>query len=432
MILAGSRQTLFANLSQQVCAAALLLTLPNLLTKVEYAEIVFVSTLLSFIVLSDLGFSLVYGRVVPSLLAQDGNADVADWDATVLGFGLLSASVFSILIAVLYWARFHHVERSLLVLLLPIATFWLSFHVSRISVRGEFSEYRRVVSVRSLASLLAILMTAWMGLLGWFVSQLIAALVAMLYVGRRLFKPLGRMNWPLVRSSIPEGLMLCVITALWLQLLNLGRLYASVRYGSDELAHYGVVSAASQSLSTLLISAFLPATLGLLRKLHIGDDAALEFVDGTLHRTVWWAFAAVVIVIEASGPVLTIAFPKYQFADWVMFPLLAGISLYPFLILFGTYLVGKKQGHLYLGALSVGFGMAWLVAELTEDSFPGQGAAWGQLAGLVAYSVAILIAVRMVAPECALGYLKRIGGLLLRLAAAAVLYLLLRSAWISM
>lgn len=395
MIASGSRQTLLANLIQQACAVALLLVLPNMLNKAAYAEIVFVGVLMSFIAIADLGLSLVYGRIVPALIVQKDTTAVWRWNTATLGFGLIAATIFSILIAVLYWFRFGHVGQALLLLCLLVINFWISFHVTRVTVTGDFSEYRRVIGIRSVASLLAIPLVSIFGLIGWFVSQLMAALLVMAYVGRRLLEPFGRVDWVLVRRYIPEGLLLCAITASWLQMLNFGRFYASVRYPAEEVAHYGVAGAAYQSLSTLLISAFLPVSVGMLSHFGRSDNDAFDYLEKMLARSAWLALGGAVVAIEVAPFIFRIVFPDYEFDPWMLFALLLGVAFYPFLILLGNCLVGKQRAGIYLATIVAGLCVSTVVAVTIDIFAPNQGAAWGQLIGLLFYMGCLYWVTRM-------------------------------------
>lgn len=431
MISSGSRQTLLANLIQQACTAALLLALPNMLNKAVYAEIVFVGVLLSFIAIADLGLSLVYGRTVPGLIAQGDSAAVRQWDSTTFGFGLIGAMIFSALIAVLYWFRFGHVGQALLLLFLPVAGFWTSFHVTRVTVTGDFSEYGRAIGIRSVASLLAIPMVAMFGVMGWFVSQLMAALLVMVYVGRRLLEPFGRVDWVLVRSYVPEGLLLCAITVSWLQMLNFGRLYASVRYPAEEVAHYGVAGAAYQSLSALLISAFLPVSVGMLSHFGRGDSDAFSYMAKVLARSAWLALGVIAIVIEPAPFVFKIVFPGYQFDPWILFALLLGVAFYPFLILLGSCLVGKRRAGIYLATIVAGLCVS-TVAAMTIDVFaPNQGAAWGQLSGLLFYMGCLYWVTRILFHEAAPETWNKIGKRMISVVLLVLAYVGLHWGWTS-
>ena len=57
-----SKDTLVANIAQQVSAVVLFLVVPNLLSVEHYAAVVFTSVLVSIARFSDIGMTLVYGR----------------------------------------------------------------------------------------------------------------------------------------------------------------------------------------------------------------------------------------------------------------------------------------------------------------------------------------------------------------------------------
>lgn len=427
---ASSRQTLLANLIQQVCAAVLLLTLPNLLDKAAYAQVVFVGVVLSFMALADLGLSQVYGRLVPALVAAGDAAAVQRWNASALAFGLITSMVFSLLAALMYWLKYGHAGYAVVLLCLPVSLYWASFHVTRMTVTGDFSEYRRAISIRAISSLLAIPLAFTFSLLGWFLSQVVAALLVLGYIGQRLLEPSGSVDWWLVRKHVPEGVLLCAITAAWLQLLNFGRLYASMLYPADAVAHYGVAGAAYQSLSTLLISAFLPVTVGVLGRFGRSDKEAFDYMSKVLAGSVWWILIGAFFVIEAAPNIFKFIFPAYRFDTWMLFALLAGVVFYPFLILFGNCLVGKKRGGVYLYLTIAGLLVCTIAATLIDAFFQGMGAAWGQLLGLMVYTFGLFLATRSSFGTAARETWRHMGGSLVGVSLLVLTYGGLRWGWV--
>jgi hypothetical protein len=429
-MIASSRQTLLANLMQQACAVVLLVSLPNQLDKAAYAQVVFASVLLSFMSWADLGLSLVYGRLAPVLIAAGDDATVRRWSTSTLTFGLASSCVFSSLLALIYWLKYGQFEQAVLFSALPIGLYWASFHVSRLSVIGDFTEYRRVIGMRSVTSLLALPMVMAFGLTGWFVSQTVAVLLVLVYVGRRLLEPFGRIDLNLVRGHVPEGLLLCAITAAWLQLLNFGKLYASVSYPAEAVAYYGVVGAAYQSLSALMISAFLPVTVGMLGRFGRSDKEAFDYMGQVLIGSIWWILIGVSIIIEVAPHILEPIFPSYQFDAWMLFALLLGIVFYPFLILFGNCMVGKQRAWLYLLLILAALGVSTVVAILIDQFAPGEGAAWGQLLGLIGYVWGLYSVTRVLFAEAAREVWGRAGRLLACVTLLVMFYAWLRGMWV--
>jgi O-antigen/teichoic acid export membrane protein len=429
-MIAASRQTLLANLVQQASAAVVLLALPNILGKADYAQTVFVGVLLSFMALADVGMSLVYGRLVPALIAQGDMESIRRWDASVLQMGLLASLAFAGFVSTVYWVRYEYSSGSILLALLPVAMYWTSFHVTRVTASGDFSEYRRAISVRSLASLLAIPMAAGLGLLGWFASQVAAAVLVLGYIGRRLLAPFGSIDWILLRKHVPEGLILCAITVMWMQLLNLGRLYASLRYSPEAVAHYGVAGAAYQFMAALIISAFLPVSVQVLGRFGRSDKDAFEFMGRILANAAWFVLTGTVLMVEIAPFALDLVFPSYHFDSWMLCGLLLGVAFYPFFILFGNCLVGKQKGRLYLALLVVGLAAGGLAAMVIDMFSWGQGAAWGQLLGLTIYTALLYGASRALFHKAAPATWNKAGKSLAGVCLFLAVYGAMRAFWI--
>ncbi|WP_263770070.1 hypothetical protein [Propionivibrio soli] len=258
----------------------------------------------------------------------------------------------------------------------------------------RFDEYRRAIGARSLTSLLAIPLAMVGGISGWFIGQVVAAMLVIVQIGRVLWQPMGRVDWVLLRRHLPEALQLCVVTVAWTQLLNFGRLYASMAYPAEAVAYYGVVGAAYQSISTLLISAFIPVSVGLLGRLGKNDQEAFVYMKDVLARTVWWVLAGTLVATELAIQVLGVVFPGYHFDMATLLGLLPGIALYPFFLLLGNCMVGKRKTLLYLLMITVALGVGLLVAHAVDVRFTQLGAAWGQLAGLVAFTSGLYLATR--------------------------------------
>jgi hypothetical protein len=423
VIAPSSRQTLLANMMQQGAAAALLLILPNLLDKESYAQVVFVGVLLGFMALADLGLSLVYSRVVPGLAMRDDGATIRRWDASIAVFGSAGAVFFSLVLALVYWIKYRQIGHALILFALPLGLYWVAFHVTRMTAAGRFDEYRRVIGARSLASLLAIPFAMVGGLSAWFISLVVAAFLVMVRIGRVLWQPMGQVDWTLLRRHLPEALQLCLVTAAWAQLLNFGRLYASMVYPSEGVAHYGVAGAAYQSISTLLISLFIPVSVGLLGRLGKDDFEAFEYMKTVLARTVWWVLAGAVLATEMSIQALGAIFPEYQFDSAVLVGLMSGIALYPFFLLLGNCMVGKQKTLLYLGNITIAMGVCFLVAQAVDMHFREQGAAWGQLAGLITFTFSLFLSAKYLFRSVANVVLGYLGFSLLRSCALVALYI---------
>jgi O-antigen/teichoic acid export membrane protein len=395
----SARHTLITNVTQQICAALVILYLPNILGKADYAQVVYVSVLLSFGFFADAGISMTYGRVVPALLAQNNHDEVGLWNSTTLVFGFLASTVYSFVIAFLYYARYGHALNTLLLLPVPFVVCWFSFHSSRAVAGADFSIYRQVNSWRSISSLIVFPLALVCGLTGWFIATLTAALIALLSLGRQLLQPLGAPHWALVRKHLREGLMLSSSSVLWMQLLNFARLYASVRYSAEDIATYGIVSAAYQSFSTLIISVFLPVGVGLYSRYGESEEKALAFAGHIIARSLPLVMVVTVLVIVTAPAIFRFCFPTYHVDNVLLVTMLLSIVFYPFIMVYRDLMIARKHSGQFLLVVVSGMVIS-LLCSLAADSYhPGHGAAWGQLVGIMSYTLLLFVVISYDAGE---------------------------------
>lgn len=395
----GSRHTLIANLVQQACAAALLFSIPNLLSKEHFSETVFVGVLMLAVGLADLGLSSVYGRVVPRLLATGDTDGVRRWDATVIGFGSAGAMLFGAVITSIYLSRYEYPLHAALIFPVPLLTFWASFHTARASVRGNFSDYRRFIVTRAVAGLIAIPTTLWIGVSGWFLTQLIAAIVVVARIGPHFHEPWGRLDGHLLRAHIREALLLALAGVAALQLLSFARVYASVDYPKDTLAVYGVAGAAYQAVAALVLSLFMPVTIDLMSRFAGAPSAPFERATLILRHTAVPAAAGAMLAAEIAPYVLNAAFPGYTFDGRLVFALVISVAFFPFFICWGNCLIGLRRTGIYLGVITTSIGLAGLLAVLTDKSISPLGAAVGQGMALALYPTLLLIPILALCPD---------------------------------
>lgn len=384
MSFASSRQTLVANVAQQVSAVAALLILPNILTASAFSETVFIAVVMSFIALADLGLSYVYSRIVPAMSGRGEDSGIGRWDRTICSFGLLTSLFFAAGVSASYFAKFGSMLHALL--LFPVAplVFLTSFYVTRVSCLGDFVSYRRMVIARALLALGILPLVFFWGITGWFVGTLLAAFLLFLYSREATIPLVSRIDWCLVRKNIGEGLLRCGITVLWLQLLNVGRLYASVHYSHEELAGYGIAASVYQSLAAVVMAAFIPVGVETLRRFGQGSDGAMRYVHDVGEKVAPWVLLGTIIVAEISQPLFWIVFPAYRLDPVMQASLLSGIIFYPFFIIWGNCLIGARRFFPYIFLILFGLATAWLVAAYFGSDT--RGAAIGQFIGLMGYS----------------------------------------------
>lgn len=383
--LASSRETLIANVAQQVSAVAVLLILPNILTTSAFSETVYVAVVMSFIALADLGMSYVYARIVPAMSGRREVNCIAQWDQTICSFGLVTSLIFACGASFSYYWKFGSMLNALL--LFPIAplVFLTSFYLTRVSSLGDFVSYRRIVVSRAMLTIAVLPIVFFWGVTGWFVGTLVAAFILFLYSRESAIPLLNKIDWHLVCQNIWEGVLRCGISILWLQLLNVGRLYASVHYDYKDLANYGIVASAYNSLAAIVIAILLPVSVETMRRFGHGAENAIKYVNDIGVKVGPWILLSSIIVAEISHLLFPVLFPDYQPDPITQASLLFGILFYPFFIIAGNCLIGSRRFFPYISLLLFGLTTAWLVATYFDNNT--RGAAIAQLIGLMIYSV---------------------------------------------
>lgn len=307
----------------------------------------------------------------------------------ICSFGLLTSLVFATGVSASYFAKFGSMLYALL--LFPVAplVFLSSFYVTRASCLGDFVSYRRMVIARALLALGILPLVFFWGITGWFVGTLLAAFLLLLYSREAAIPFVNKIDWCLVRENIGEGLLRCGITVLWLQLLNVGRLYASTNYSHEQLASYGIAASVYQSLGAVVMAAFIPVGVETLRRFGNGADDAMRYVHDIGEKVALWVLLGTIIVTEISQPLFQMIFPAYRLDPVMQASLLSGIIFYPFFIIWGNCLIGARHLFSYAFLISLGLATAWLVAAYFGNDT--RGAAIGQFVGLMVYSFSMYL-----------------------------------------
>jgi hypothetical protein len=422
-----TRRTLIANGAQQLSGAALLLALPNLLDKTDYAEIVFVMVLLSLSGIADLGLSLVYARATPPLHAKGETEALRRWDATIVSIGTFGALTYTAIIVGIYLFQYRNFRHALILLPVPLLMFWANFQVTRMAARGDFREYLGVTLTRASLLTSAIPLAWLLGATGWFVAQLFGAVVVFARILRRWSAAWGLIDRATLMRYTGEGVLLAFASVAWLQLINFARLYASANYPSVVLATYGVSTSAYQSVSAMVLAGFVPTTVSILTRIGVNPHEGYLHVNAVLRRTAVIGGLVVILAGVCAWPVLRFVFPHYEFEPRMLFALMLGIAFYPFLICWGNCLVGLRRPVLYGAVITVAGGAGWLAAHIVDQwAFP-IGGAIGQLTALVVLPVLLLAVNLMVANRKSRAVIWRGAGLFgvsltLALASGAVIW----------
>lgn len=391
----NSTDNLTANIVQQLSALLIAIVVPLILSVEEYAQIVVVSVLIAFMPLADLGLSIVYTRKLPALYANNSLNDIHIWNATLSRFRFYTSLIFGGVISVYYFHRYPHGLNASMLFAFVVFSVVTLFVIVNATVQSDFRYIRNISMAQSLGRL-TMLPGVWIaGVKGWFLGQLFGTLVA--FFSRRLRRILHeslsdhkRMDWTLIKENITQGVILSMITTLWLQLLFSGRIYAAFFYPDAVVAQYGLVGAIYQIVVSMGIAVFVPQTITIYRLVEQDRGAAIEYAFMLI------IYSAPVFILFGLGltyiaPVaVEVLFPKYNIDSELYAPLMLSIFNSPVMVTLGSLLIGMGKEKLYLAlivlAATVYFGFIILFSSATNYL----AAAEAQLLTLSTYGLALV------------------------------------------
>lgn len=395
MSLKDNRDTVVANIALQVVSLALILYVPNKLGVIEYGQVTFVTTLLSWQTFADFGISFVYGRKMPAVNGRNDADEIALWNSSTIRFRLYTSLLFGILVATIYGVKYGEVVNSLLLIpVAPLSTIG-AFYTARYIAQRNYATPRDFSIFQSIFRLLIIAFVAIAGLSGWFWGQMLSLAAFAVIRDFRLkiasdWKLRTRIEWPLIRANLGEAIVLGLATTLWMQLLYSGRLFASFLYPDAIVGQYGVAGAAYQVIASLIISAFVPQTVKGYQYLEEGREKAVTYILDVIYRIL-----PLMVLVASLGAyllpyVLRVVFPDYHIESMLVTPLMLSLISFPLIVSLGTLLVGIGRSRLCLAVI-----MFWLLADallvsLITPHYGFTGAAIAQFITLSLYSLSLL------------------------------------------
>ncbi|HSI43285.1 MAG TPA: hypothetical protein VK949_03000 [Methylotenera sp.] len=390
MLVKKIKDSLLANVSQQISSIFLFLLIPRILTVDDYAIVVFVAVLLSFSNLGDLGFTFVYSTKMPVIYQRNDKNEIQEWNSTAFWFGIIGSLIVGCLLSITFYIKFSHpLYASFIFLLLPVM-FITSFHIMQFTSLENFSSYRNLIFSQSVIKLLTILFSYMMGLLGWFVNQFFMYSLTIKKLINEGLPPIKKFNHHLIKSHFLNGVLLISVFFLWNQLLGSGRLLAAFNYEKSIIADYGLMSTGYQILSSLLIATFIPFSVSTLKMIEVDDKIAIE----RIFKAIYIAIPCVLVLVmlaETLAPFLfKLLFKKYQYDSVVFKSFLYSLFLSPIVVTLGNVYIGKKKLPLYIGILGISFLSAILSFYYLLPTYQTRAAALAQLLGTTICAVLML------------------------------------------
>jgi O-antigen/teichoic acid export membrane protein len=319
------------------------LAVPNILSKGDYAQLIFISVLLSFMVLSDFGMSFVYSRKMPSVYHKNDLKEIEIYNQTFFWFRITMSIFGSIIISVIYFIKYGVLINSILLLFLNPFTILITFFIVQYSVQEDFKVYKDINIRNSLLKVFIVPFSYVAGLSGWIFGQIIASLIIIRYIKKDVFFKFSNFNFSLIQKHFFEGLILLINFFFWNQLLNSGRLFATMSFEDSEIAQYGLTNAGYSLLLTLSISIFLPVTVASLKIMQTETTKAIEQLFNVILKTTLLISLTTIIAIEVAPYLFKIFFPKYSIDLEILKYQLLSLMALPLVATLGNIFIGLKE-----------------------------------------------------------------------------------------
>jgi O-antigen/teichoic acid export membrane protein len=384
------KDTVSANILQQLSSTLLFLLIPRILSVENYAIVVFVGVLLSFASLGDFGFSFVYSRKMPAIYHVNNLDEINQWNATAFWLGIISSLIVGVLLAVIYYLKFNGLLYAVLIFLLLPMMALTSFYTIQFTSREDFTSYRNLIIVQSGLRLLAIPLTLMLGLLGWFINQFIILSVGLKKLFDNGFPALAECNKNLIRTHVHEGILLILTFFIWNQLLGSGRLFAAFHYEKSVIAVYGLMNTGYQILSSLLLAIFIPFSVSTLKMIHIDDKAAIQRIFKAIYIAMPCILVLVVLTEIVTPYFFTLFFKKYHYDAVIFKSLLYCLFILPIVFTLGNVYISKQKTPLYIALLVISFSGAVAAFYYMLPLYNSHAAAFAQLFGITTCAMLML------------------------------------------
>lgn len=397
----NSKDNLTANIAQQFSAMLIAIVVPMLMSVDEYAQVVVVGVLISFMQLADLGMSIVYTRKLPALYANNSRHDILIWNATLSRFRFYASLAYGGVIAVYFFQRYPHGFNTGMLFIFVVLSIVTLFVTLNATVQSDF-RYIRNISIAQSLGRLAILPGTWIaGIKGWFIGQLLSIVVV--FYSKRLRRVLHeslfdhhRMDWTLIKRNLSQGIILSMITTLWLQLLSSGRMYAAFFYPDAIVAQYGLVGSIYQIVVSMGIAVFVPQTITIYRLVEQDKAAAINYAFKLI------VYSAPVFILSGlaltyiAPVVVEILFPKYNIDSGLYAPLMLSLFNCAVMVTLGSLLIGMDRAKHYLALIAIAAVADFCFIIILAPAAKYIAAAEAQLLALSTYALTLVVMVNLI------------------------------------
>ena len=426
-LLKNSKYTISANIINQLFGMFIFLIVPNILSHGDYAQTVYISVLMSFIILSDFGMSFVYGRIMPAIYKNNDIDEIEQYNQTFFWFGLIMSILGSIVISIIYYVKYENIFNSLIIIFINPLSVIIGFFVHQYSVREDFKVYRNINIKNSIFRLIVIPLTYLFGVGGWLSTQVISSILVLKTIKSNIILKHDKFDFLLIKNHFLEAILLMGNFFFWNQLLNSGRLF-SIGYFDDKIiAQYGITNAGYTLLLSFSISIFLPVTVASLKIMQKDTKNAIEQLFSIIIKVSIPLFLLVIFAVEVAPYLYKIFFSKYDINfDILKYQLFSLIAL-PFYATLGNVFIGTKQPIKLIFINCIAFFVAFISFKLLVEKNEEVSAAIAQCIGINFLGVVLLFATFVFYGEFIENKLKKLSTLLFVIYTPYIVYITIRS-----
>ena len=393
-LLKNSIYTLNANIIGQFLGIITYLIVPNILGQRRYAQIVFISVLLSFSVLFEFGFQFVYGRLMPYILRKNSQKEILKYNSTFFWIRLFGAGLGGIILGSIYYLRYRNLLVSFLLMLFIILQFLFTFCIQQFTVKEDFRMYQYFNIQYSVVKLVIIPFTYFLYISGWIAAQVVSlgcvlSQKRLLFIIKNLIFSNIQIDTNIIKNHFGEALLLIGNFFLWRQLLNSGRLWASMYYPDKLLSQYGLINSEYSILQSLIISIFLPVSVKIYKIVKEDPSYAIDFLATLVFRINFLFFLFTALAIFVSPYLFSHFFAKFVIDLNVLKYMMLSILFLPVISSFGSLFIGVGKPIFLIFSYGSGFLLSFLIAIFFRTLI--DGASIAQLCGIAFSSFSLLL-----------------------------------------
>ena len=384
----NSKHTLSSNLVNQVSSIIIFLLLPNILSLGDYAQTIFISVLMSFIILAELGVGFTFGRIMPSIFANEKDEVIEKYKQTFTVFIIVANILGSVLISLIYYIKYEDILNTILLMILNPIIKILQTYIQIYSLSEDFKNYKNKNIIYSSMRLIFIIPISYVfGLSGWIGAQILSGIVVLRNIKILKFN-INKFDILILKPLFIEGFILLISFVFWQQLLNSSRLFATLYFDDKTIALYGLLHAGYAILLSLFISIFIPVTISSLKTIKNDPKNTINKLLNSILKSSIVLFPIIIISIEITPYLYNFFFPKYDININILKYQLLSLSGIPILTVLGTVFVGLKHPVKLLIIYSLAFLVSYLVMVICDLGIIR--AAVAQFVGIMFLSILLL------------------------------------------